>query len=255
MTWLQNLILAIVEGITEYLPVSSTGHLMMTGEVLGLRLENIDTYIISVQFGAILAVVFLYWRRFFNFKSYSFYLKLLVGFIPAAILGLLLDDFLEQMLQTPVIVGFTLIIIGIFLLFIQKLLPGGEKTVDGMGYKDAVVIGIVQSIAMIPGVSRSAASIAGALGCKLNRVAATEFSFFLAVPTLTAAGLYKLLKNWDVLSESQLKDIAIGNVLSFITAVIAIKFFINLVKKQGFAAFGIYRILVGCAFLAFLWMR
>ena len=159
------------------------------------------------------------------------------------------------MLQTPVIVGVTLIIIGIFLLFMQKLLPGGEKTVDGMGYKDAVVIGIVQSVAMIPGVSRSAASIAGALGCKLSRVAATEFSFFLAVPTLTAAGLYKLLKNWDVLSESQLKDIAIGNVLSFITAVIAIKFFINLVKNQGFAAFGIYRILVGCAFLAFLWLR
>lgn len=255
MTWLQNLILAIVEGITEYLPVSSTGHLMMSGELLGLDLSKIDTYIITIQFGAILAVVALYWRKFFDFKSWQFYVKLIAGFIPAGILGLLLDDYLEEMLQTPVIVGVTLIVIGVFLLVIDKVLPGGEKTVETMTYKDAIIIGTVQSFAMIPGVSRSAASIAGALGCKLTKVAATEFSFFLAVPTLTAAGGYKLLKNWDALSANQLQDIAIGNVISFITAIVAIRFFIGIVKKHGLAWFGVYRIVAGAAFLAFLFWR
>jgi undecaprenyl-diphosphatase len=255
MTWLQNLILAIVEGITEYLPISSTGHLMMSGEILGLKLKDIDTYIITIQFGAILAVLVLYWKKFLNFRSWQFYAKLLLGFIPAAILGLLFDDILETLLQTPVIVGFTLIVIGIFLIFIDKVIPGGNKTVDTMSYKDAFIVGIVQSIAMIPGVSRSAASIAGALGCKLSRIEATEFSFFLAIPTLTAAGGYKLMKNWDSLSTSQLSDIAIGNIISFITAIVAIRFFIGLVKKYGFAWFGWYRIVAGTAFLAFLWLR
>lgn len=252
MSWLQNLILAVIEGITEYLPVSSTGHMMMAGEVMGLKLSDIDTYLITVQFGAILAVVVLYYRKFFDFRSWQFYVKLIAGFIPAAVLGLLFDDFLESLLQTPVVVGVTLILIGIFLLKMEKLLPQGTKTVDTMTVKDALLIGVVQSIAMIPGVSRSAASIAGALGCKLSRTAATEFSFFLAVPTLSAAGLYKLYKNWDTLSSHQLNDIAIGNVLSFITAIIAIKFFIELVKKQGFAWFGVYRIIVGILFLVWL---
>jgi undecaprenyl-diphosphatase len=255
MTWLENLVLAIIEGITEYLPVSSTGHLMMAGEIMGMDLAQIDTYIISIQFGAILAVVVLYWKQFFNFRSFDFYLKLLAGFIPAAVLGLLLDDYLEALLQTPVIVGITLVVVGFFLLRMERILPEGEKTVESMSLKDSLLIGLVQSVAMVPGVSRSAASIAGALGCKLSRVAATEFSFFLAVPTLSAAGLYKIYKNWDVLSGSQLQDIAIGNVISFFTAILAIKFFIGLVKKQGFFAFGIYRIVVGLAFLAFLWLR
>lgn len=253
MTWLENLILSIIEGITEYLPVSSTGHLMMSSELLGLPLSSVDTYIISIQFGAILAVVVLYWKRFINLRDPSFYFKLIAGFIPAAILGLLLDDVLEAMLQTPVIVGITLVVVGLFLLKIDKLLPGGDKTVDTMTYKDALLVGVVQSIAMIPGVSRSAASIAGALGCKLSRVAATEFSFFLAVPTLSAAGLYKLYKNWDVLSSNQLQDILTGNVLSFVTALLAVKFFIALVKNQGFKWFGVYRILAGAAFLVYLY--
>lgn len=255
MTWLQNLILSVIEGITEYLPVSSTGHMMMAGEVMGLDLKQIDTYIISIQFGAVLSVVVLYWKRFFNFKSWDFYLKLVAGFIPAAVLGLLFDDFLETLLQTPVIVGITLVLVGLLLLRIEKILPEGKKDVDSMSLKDAFIIGIVQSVAMIPGVSRSAASIAGALGCKMSRVSATEFSFFLAVPTLTAAGLYKLLKNWETLSSQQLGDIALGNILSFITAAIAVKFFIELVKKKGFVIFGVYRICVGLAFLGFLWLR
>jgi undecaprenyl-diphosphatase len=254
MTWVENLILSVIEGITEYLPVSSTGHLMMAGEILKLDATQIDTYIISIQFGAILAVITAYPHRFFNFKNHKFYLNLFAGFLPAAVLGLMFDDFLEKLLQTPAIVGFTLILIGIFLLFMEKILPEGEKTVDDLSYKDAMKIGLVQSFAMVPGVSRSAASIAGALGCKLSRVAATEFSFYLAVPTLTAAGLYKLLKNWDKLSASQIQDIALGNVFSFITALLAIRFFIQLVKSKGFAWFGYYRIAAGLAFLLYLYL-
>jgi undecaprenyl-diphosphatase len=254
MTWVENLILSLIEGITEYLPVSSTGHLMMAGRILKLDAASIDTYIITVQFGAILAVIAAYPQRFFSFRDYTFYLKLFAGFIPAAILGLMFDDFLETLLQTPVIVGFTLILVGIFLLFMEKLLPEGEKTVNQITYKDALKIGLIQSFAMVPGVSRSAASIAGALGCKLSRVAATEFSFFLAVPTLTAAGLYKLMKNWDDLSTSQLQDIALGNIFSFITALFAIRFFIQLVKTRGFAWFGYYRITAGLAFLLYLYL-
>jgi undecaprenyl-diphosphatase len=255
MNWWQNLILSIIEGITEYLPVSSTGHLMMAAEVMNLDLTQLDTYIISIQFGAILAVVVLFWKRFFNFRDFNFYLKLFAGFLPAAVLGLLFDDFLESLLQTSVIVGITLVVIGVFLLFMDKLLPEGKKTVDEMSIKDALIIGTVQSIAMIPGVSRSAATIAGALGCKLSKVAATEFSFFLAVPTLSAAGIYKLYKNWGALSQNQVNDIAIGNIISFLTAIIAIKFFIGIVKKYGFATFGIYRITVGLLFLGFLWLK
>lgn len=254
MTWVENLILSVIEGITEYLPISSTGHLMMAGEILKLDATRIDTYIISIQFGAILAVITAYPQRFFNFKNHKFYLNLFAGFLPAAVLGLMFDDFLEKLLQTPAIVGFTLILIGIFLLFMEKLLPEGEKTVDDLSYKDAMKIGLVQSFAMVPGVSRSAASIAGALGCKLSRVAATEFSFYLAVPTLTAAGLYKLLKNWGKLSATQIQDIALGNVFSFITALLAIRFFIQLVKSKGFAWFGYYRIAAGLAFLLYLYL-
>jgi undecaprenyl-diphosphatase len=255
MTWLDNLILAVIEGITEYLPVSSTGHMMMAGYILKLDASKIDTYLVSVQFGAILAVVLLYYRRFFNFRDFSFYLKLLAGFMPAAILGFLFDDFLEQLLQTPIIVGITLLVVGVFLLFMEKWLPAGTKTTDTMSYTDAFKIGLVQSIAMIPGVSRSASTIAGSLGCKLSKEAATEFSFFLAVPTLSAAGFYKLYKNWDSLSTSQLQDIAIGNILSFITAILAVRFFLNLVKNSGFKWFGWYRIAAGSLFLAYIWYQ
>jgi undecaprenyl-diphosphatase len=249
MTLVENLILSVVEGLTEYLPVSSTGHLMMFQHWLGVNDSNIDTYIISIQFGAILSVVFLYWKRFFQNNWLPFYSKLLVGFIPAAILGLLFDDVLESLLQTPIVVAFSLIIVGIFLVFMDKILKPGEKTVDTMSYVDAFIIGIIQSFAMIPGTSRSASTIAGALGRKLSKTAATEFSFFLAIPTLSAAAAYKLLKNWDTLSASNLSDIAIGNVLSFITAFFAVKFFIQMVQKNGFHIFGYYRIIIGIVFL------
>jgi undecaprenyl-diphosphatase len=153
-----------------------------------------------------------------------------------------------------VIVGIALVAIGIFLLFLDKWFPGGSKDVDTMSYKDAFLIGLSQCVAMIPGVSRSAASITGALGTGMSRVAATEFSFFLAVPTLSAAGIYKLYSSWDALSSTQVADIAIGNLFSFITAFVAIKFFIGLVKKHGFVWFGWYRIVVGSLFLIWLWV-
>jgi undecaprenyl-diphosphatase len=249
MTFLENLILSVVEGITEYLPVSSTGHLMMFSEWMKLEGEQLDTYIISIQFGAILSVVVLYWKRFFQPNWFSFYQKLAVGFIPAAVLGLAFDDFLEKLLQTPVIVGIMLIAVGILLLFIDKILPEGTREVDDITLKDAFIIGSVQTFAMIPGTSRSAATIMGALGRKLSKKAATEFSFFLAIPTLSAAAGYKLLKNWDALSAENVSDIAIGNVISFITAALAVKFFIQIVQRNGFKWFGIYRIAIGALFL------
>ncbi len=249
MTLFENLVLSVVEGLTEYLPVSSTGHLMMFQHWLGIKDQNIDTYIISIQFGAILSVVFLYWKRFFQKNWLPFYSKLLIGFIPAAVLGLIFDDLLEKLLQTPMIVAFTLIIVGIFLVFMDKILKPGEKTVDTMTFTDAFIIGIIQSFAMIPGTSRSASTIAGALGRKLSKTAATEFSFFLAIPTLSAAASYKMLKNWDTLSSSNLSDIAVGNILSFITAFFAVKFFIQIVQKNGFHIFGYYRIIIGLVFL------
>lgn len=249
MTFLENLILSVVEGITEYLPVSSTGHLLMFSEWMKLEGEQLDTYIISIQFGAILSVVVLYWKRFFQPNWFAFYQKLAVGFLPAAVLGLAFDDFLEALLQTPAIVGIMLIAVGILLLFIDKILPEGTKEVDDITLKDAFIIGTVQTFAMIPGTSRSAAAIMGALGRKLSKKAATEFSFFLAIPTLSAAAAYKVIKNWDALSAENLSDIAIGNVISFITAAVAVKFFIQIVQRNGFKWFGIYRIAIGALFL------
>jgi undecaprenyl-diphosphatase len=252
MTLFENALLAIVEGITEYLPVSSTGHLMMVSEGLNLHGQQMDTYIVSIQFGAIFSVVLLYWKRFFQPNWFSFYQKLILGFIPAAILGLLFDDALEVLLQTPVVVGIMLISVGVLLVFMDKIFPQGTKEIDELSNKDAFIIGVVQSFAMIPGTSRSAATIAGAMGRKLTKKAATEFSFFLAVPTLSAAAAYKVFKNWDVLSAENLYDIAIGNLISFVTAALAVKFFIQTVQKNGFQWFGYYRIVVGSLFLVYL---
>jgi undecaprenyl-diphosphatase len=252
MTLFENTLLAIIEGLTEYLPVSSTGHLMMFAEGLNLHGTQTDTYIISIQFGAIFSVVLLYWKKFFQKNWFPFYQKLFVGFIPAAVLGLLFDDFLETLLQTPLIVGVMLVLIGILLLFIDKLLPEGHKEIEDITLKDSFIIGCIQSFAMIPGTSRSAATIMGALGRKLSKKAATEFSFFLAIPTLSAAAGYKVLKNWDILSAENLTDIAIGNVISFITAAVAVKFFIQTVQRNGFKWFGYYRIIVGSGFILYM---
>jgi len=254
MTLIENVILSIVEGITEFLPVSSTGHLIMFQKWLNINDANIDTYIISIQFGAILAVVGLYFKRFFNKNWLAFYTKLLIGFIPAAVLGLLFDDFLETLLGSGDVVGIMLIAVGVLLYFIEDIFKPGTKTVDSMTWKDSLIIGFAQTIAMIPGTSRSAATIGGALGCKLSLKESTEFSFFLAIPTLTAASFYKVFKNWETLSATNISDIALGNVLSFFTALLAVKFFIQMVQKRGFKFFAIYRIIVGSAFLLTLYL-
>lgn len=250
MTFWENLWMAIVEGLTEYLPVSSTGHLIMASEVL--KLKNTENYIIAIQFGAILAVLVTYYKRFLNFKSFHFYLKLLAGFIPAAILGFLLDDYLEALLQKPMVVGVVLVVVGVFLLKIDKIFPGGERKIEDLSYMECAIIGLFQCIAMIPGVSRSAASITGGLFSKLSKVEATEFSFFLAVPTLSAAAGYKVLKHYKEISAAGMQDILIGNLISFFVALLAIRFFINMVKNRGFAFFGWYRIAIGLAFIGYL---
>jgi undecaprenyl-diphosphatase len=252
MTWIENLILSVVEGLTEFLPVSSTGHLMITRELLGMSPTEHETYLIAIQFGAIASVLSLYWKRFFSKEALWVYPILIMGFIPAAILGFMFDDLLEMMLQAPWIPGLTLVVFGVVLLYIEKIFPPGDKQISDLKFADAIKIGLFQCLAMIPGVSRSAATIAGGLQGKLTRAEATEFSFLLALPTLAAAGGYKLLKHWDELKQgNELFDIGIGNVISFITAYFAIKYFIGYIQRKGFAFFGYYRIVVGCLFLAY----
>jgi undecaprenyl-diphosphatase len=252
MTWIDNFILRVVEGLTEFLPVSSTGHLMMTREMLGMGPSEHETYLIAIQFGAIASVLTLYWKRFFSKDALWIYPVLIMGFIPAAVLGFLFDDLLEMMLQAPWIPGLTLVIFGFVLLYIEKIFPPGEKKISDLSFLDAIKTGLFQCLAMIPGVSRSAATIAGGLNGKLTRAEATEFSFLLALPTLSAAGGYKLLKHWDELKQGdELMNIGIGNVISFITAYFAVKYFIGYIQKKGFAFFGYYRIAVGSLFLVY----
>lgn len=252
MTWIENLILSVVEGLTEFLPVSSTGHLMITRELLGMSSNEHETYLIAIQFGAIASVLSLYWRRFFSKEAVWVYPILIMGFLPAAVLGFLFDDLLEMMLKAPWIPGLMLVIFGILLLYVERIFPPGDKKISDLKFSDALKIGFFQCLAMIPGVSRSAATIAGGLHGKLTRSEATEFSFLLALPTLTAAGGYKLLKHWEELRQgNELIDIGIGNVISFVTAYFAIKYFIGYIQRRGFAFFGYYRIVVGCLFLAY----
>lgn len=253
-TW-EAILLAIVEGLTEYLPVSSTGHLSMTRELLGITDAFSETYIIAVQFGAILSVVALYPRKFFRFDI-PFYSKLLTGFIPAAILGYLFDDYLEQLLGMPWVIPFTLVSVGIFLLFTDRIFgEQSDETVQDISYKQAFLAGLSQCAAMIPGVSRSAASIVGGMAAGMNRTTAATYSFFLAVPTLSAAGLYKMYKNKDLILSQEISHLLIGNAVAFVVAWLAMRGFVQYLRKHGFAAFGWYRIAAGLAFAAFLYWR
>ena len=250
MTWLENVILSVVEGVTEFLPVSSTGHLMLTREWLGMKSDENSTFIIAIQFGAILSVLSIYWKRLIGPEAKHLIPILFVGFIPAAIFGLLFDDLLDKLLQAPWIAGVNLVIFGVVLLFIEKIFPQGEKEIRDLTIKDAFWVGMFQCLAiLLPGVSRSASGIAGGLHTKLSRKAATEFTFLLALPTLSAAAGYKLLKDIDNLNSQQLIEIGWGSVFSFITALIAVKFFVGYVQKFGFKVFGYYRIAIGSIFL------
>ena len=247
MTWFEALILAIVEGITEFLPVSSTGHMILAEGLMGMKSNDfVQAFIINIQFGAILSVVVLYLKRFF--QTMKFYYKLFVAFLPAAVFGLLLSDYIDMLLESIYVVAVMLILGGIVLLFIDKWFNNVSEDQE-ITYPKALKIGFFQVIAMIPGVSRSAATIIGGMTQKLGRKEAAEFSFFLAVPTMLAASGYKLLKNYNAITIENIDILIFGNVVAFIVALIAIKSFINFLTKHGFRIFGWYRILVGVVIL------
>ena len=246
----QAIILAIIEGITEFLPVSSTGHMIIASSFMGIsHLEFTKMFTVNIQFGAILSVVVLYWKRFF--QSTDFYFKLFVAFLPAAVLGFLLNDVIDAMLENVLVVAISLLVGGIILIFIDRI--ANDNTADReISYFDAVKIGFFQCIAMIPGVSRSASTIIGGMLQGLSRKQAAEFSFFLAVPTMAAAGGYKLLKTYDTIQSEDIKILLIGNLIAFIVAMLAIKFFISFLTKYGFKVFGYYRIILGLILLGLL---
>ncbi len=286
MTVFQAIIIAIVEGITEFLPISSTGHMIITSEILGVNMQESFNkfFIVCIQLGAILSVVALYWKRFLNeidfkriklaFKNYSFfsktfwveiyfskifYLKLIAAFLPAAFVGLFFKKYIDMLLERVDVVAYSLLFGGIILLFVDKWFRKNETDTNAQNQKisfpKAILIGCFQVIAMIPGVSRSAATIVGGMANKLTRKNAAEFSFFLAVPTMLAAtlkDLYDYYKEGLSLSSHQISLLAIGNVVAFIVALLAIKSFINFLSKKGFVAFGYYRIILGIAILTLL---
>ena len=250
MSYLDAIILAIVEGLTEFLPVSSTGHMIITTALLGIEPTDFTkTFTVAIQLGAILSVVVLYWKRFF--KSIDFYIKLLIAFLPAAIIGFLVNDIVDELLERVDVVAWALIAGGIFFLFVDRIFNGTGKS--EVTNKNAFVIGCFQVIAMlIPGISRSAATIIGGLSQKLNKTTAAEFSFFLAVPTMAAATGYKLLKfylNGENFTGNEIGLLAVGNIFAFIVAFLAIRSFISFLTKHGFKWFGWYRIAAGVVIL------
>lgn len=247
-TW-EAIVLAIIEGITEFLPISSTGHMIVASSFFGIAHEDFTKlFTIVIQLGTIMSVVVLYFKRFF--QSVQFYYKLLVGFLPAVVLGLLLSDFIDSLLENPLTVAISLIIGGIVLLKVDDWFGDGEET--EISYLTALKIGFFQCLAMIPGVSRSGASIVGGMTQKLSRTVAAEFSFFLAIPTMLGATLKKGYDYYHAgfeLSSEQVSLLVIGNVVGFIVAMIAIKSFISYLSKHGFKIFGYYRIVAGIVIL------
>lgn len=248
MSLIEAIILAIVEALTEFLPVSSTGHLILASAAMGInKLEFTKIFTVNIQFGAILSVIVLYWRRFFH--SFEFYTKLFVAFLPAAVIGLLFGDLIDSLLENVVVVAFTLVIGGVILLFIDKWFKGEGTEEINIPYLKAFIIGCFQCIAMIPGVSRSAATIIGGMTQKMSRKAAAEFSFFLAVPTMFAASGYKLLKDYKHIQEDDIMLLVVGNIVAFLGAMLAIRFFITFLTRHGFKIFGYYRIVLGLLIL------
>ncbi len=288
MSIIEAIIIAIVEGLTEFLPVSSTGHMIITQGILGVKSDDfVKAFTVIIQFGAILSVLVLYWQRFVKLNSvkifdkegttelnkadtsklywqrflykYDFYVKLFIAFLPAAFLGLLLSDYIDSLLENVWVVATMLVIGGVFMLFVDRWFSHSEDSEPKMNNKHALKIGFAQAIAMIPGVSRSMATIVGGTAIGFSRKTAAEFSFFLAVPTMAAASGYKLLKLLlDDGARQMLMDniwvMVIGNVVAFVVAMLAIKFFISFLTKYGFKAFGYYRILAGMTIIILLLM-
>ena len=272
MDTLQTIIIAIVEGLTEFLPVSSTGHMIIAQNLLGVESTTfVKAFTFIIQFGAILSVVCLYWKRFFQLNrtpapegagfvkrlmhKYDFYWKLFIAFLPAAIFGLLFSDAIDAMLERVEVVAITLVLGGVFMLFCDKIFNKGSEDTP-FTEKRALMVGLFQCISMIPGVSRSMATIVGGMAQRMTRKAAAEFSFFLAVPTMLGATVYKVYKlvkegGMEIITDN-LSTLIIGNAVAFIVALLAIKFFISFVTKYGFKAFGWYRIIVGVVILVLL---
>lgn len=254
MDIIQSIIIAIVEGLTEFIPISSTGHMIIASKALNVPDNDFTKlFTVAIQLGAILAVVVLYWKKFFDFKNIQFYLKLLAGVIPALLLGFLLSDKIDELLESTTTVAIALLLGGIILLFIDNMF---KKPViheeNEISFGRSFVIGIWQCLAMAPGVSRSAASIIGGMQQKLTRSTAAEFSFFLAVPTMLAATGYKLLKHYKTAGGFTIEEVQLlflGNLVAFVVALLAIKFFIGFLKKYGFRVWGIYRIIAGITLL------
>jgi undecaprenyl-diphosphatase len=254
MNTIQAIIIAIIEGITEFLPVSSTGHMIIASSFFGIEHDDFTKlFMIVIQLGAILSVVVLYFKRFF--QSLDFYFKLLVAFIPAVVFGLLFSKKIDALLESPLTVAISLLIGGVILLKVDDWFADSEEiqTSNEISYAQAFKIGLFQCLAMVPGVSRSGASIVGGMSQKLSRTTAAEFSFFLAVPTMlgaTAKKCYDYYKEGFVLSHEQINLLIIGNVIAFIVALLAIKSFIGFLTQHGFKMFGYYRIVAGIVLLA-----
>ena len=250
MSIVDAIIIAIVEGITEFLPISSTGHMIITSSLLGIEKQAFTKlFEVVIQLGAILSVVVLYYKKFFNFSRWQFYLRLLIAVIPALLFGALFSSRIKALMESNVTVGLSLLIGGIILLFVDNIFKNAKLNNDSdITYPKAFVIGLWQVLAMIPGVSRSAASIIGGMQQGLSRRLAAEFSFFLAVPTMVAAtgkDLWDWYKEQGTIASADLNMLLLGNVIAFIVAIIAIKFFISYLQKHGFRLFGWYRIIVG----------
>lgn len=258
MNIIQSVVIAIVEGLTEFLPISSTGHMIIAGKILGVPEDEFTKlFEIAIQLGAILAVVILYWKKFFNLNNWQLYIKLIIGVIPAIILGLLFSKKIDALLESTTTVAIALLAGGVVLIFIDKFFNHPRiQSEQQVPFKSAFIIGLWQCLAMVPGVSRSAASIIGGMQQKLTRSAAAEFSFFLAVPTMLAATGYKLLKFYNEsggFTGEEVKLLLLGNVIALIVAMFAIKFFIEFLKKHGFRIWGIYRVILGIILLVLIY--
>lgn len=252
MNYLEAIVLAVIEGLTEFLPVSSTGHMVLASSFM--KIANNDftkLFTVAIQLGAILSVLVLYWKKFL--VGIPFYFKLLIAFIPAAIFGKLLNDYIDALLENPITVAIMLVLGGIVFLLLDKWMNNKEgNSIEEPTNAGAFKIGLYQCIALIPGVSRSAATIIGGITQGLNRKSAAEFSFFLAVPTMFAATAYKLLKYFNAngnISKEEINLLLVGNLVAFIVAIIAIKTFITFLNKNGFKLFGYYRIIAGIIIL------
>ena len=256
----QAIILAIIEGITEFLPISSTGHMAIASAFMGINTDPLaKLFMIVIQFGAILSVVVLYWKKFLNFKSFSFYVKLVIAILPALFFGALLNDYIDAVLEKPVVIAVVLLAGGVVLLFVDKwFISPTIESEERITKKNAFVVGLFQVLAIIlPGLSRSAATIIGGMQQKMTRAVAAEFSFFLAVPTMLAAttkSLYDMYtESPEVLSLANINIILIGSVVAFIISILAIKFLITYLQKNGFRVFGWYRIFIGFVLLILIY--